>query len=130
MAYSVYADYNGAIGVVGQQSATPGISYRTVSQGTSITVYLNITIPNKGLYVLWVGLSCDSSGGSGVTCMNANVTVPPGSERTLHFEMTVSNPPTQGSFPTGVEGSLSLSLVPFASINIVLDLGSLIQHGG
>lgn len=130
MAYSVYADYNGAIGIVGQQPANPGITYKTVYQGASVTVYLNVTIPNKGLYVLRVGLSCLSTSGSGVACTDASVTVPPGSEQTLHFAMTVSNPQTQGSFPAGVRGNLSLSLVPFASFNMVLDLSSLVGRGG
>lgn len=131
MAYSAYADYSGVLGVLGQSSGSPAIATRTVVQGTSATVYLNVTIPNDGLYPLGVGLSCISPGGSNqVSCSSASVTVPPGGQETLRFAMTVQNVNASSSSGIQAKGNLSLSLVPFASLNIVVDLGSLAAQGG
>jgi hypothetical protein len=124
IAYSVYADY-AALGVVGQNQPISNISTKVTATGTTTTVYLNVTIPNRGFYDLRVELSCLSNTSSAVICTDANVTIPPGGEQTLHFIFTVLNQGQQGFVPAGVKGNLSLSLIPFASLNIIVDLSSL-----
>lgn len=128
--YSIYTDYNGAIGVVGKNQAAPTVSAKTVVQGMTAKTYLNVTIPNRGLYTIRVVLSCLSNISSGVTCANASVTVPPGGEQTLHFVLTTQDFDQQGAVPAGVKANLSLSLIPFASLNIVVDLSSLVEENG
>jgi hypothetical protein len=121
--YSAYVDYNGVVGAVGTSQATPAVSVKTVVEGTTTSVYLNITLPNDGLYDIRIGLSCLTNTSSDVTCSDASVVIPPGEEQTLRFTMTAEN--QQGVLPSGVKGNLSLSLVPFASLNLVVNLSSL-----
>ena len=130
IAYSVYADYNGALAIVGQNLAIANVSAEATAEGTATTVHLTLTIPNRGFYDLRVGLSCLSNTSSEVTCTGASVTVPPGGEQTLQLVFTVLNQSQQGFVPAGVKGNLSLSLIPFASLNIVVDLSSLAGEKG
>ena len=130
MVYSVYADYTGAISIFSGSSGSTGISATAVRSGNTTTVYLNVTISNKGLYVLGVSLSCEPSAGSvSVTCADGSVTIHPGGEDTLHFVLTLTNQDGISLSGIPIKGSLSLSLQPFASLDIGVDLSSLLGQG-
>lgn len=120
--YSIYAEYGAAVSVLGDGGPGSGISAKTVIDGTGATLYVNATIPNRGLYPVKVELSCDTlTDGS---CMPASVVVPPGGQETLRFGLGVSS---EDGVPTA-KGNLTLSLVPFASLEIPLNLGSMVAH--
>ena len=127
IAYSGFADISGVLGVVGQNPGSSGVATKTVTQGTSTTVYLNVTVPNDGLYPLTIGLSCQPSGGiTQVTCITAGVTIPPGGQQILHFAVTV---PSSAAPNIHANATLAVALEPFASFSIVIDLGRLVSRG-
>ena len=122
--YSVYEDYNGALGAVTPSSRA--VASKVTVSGASATLQLNVTVPNAGLYPIGVSLYCARSLPAGTSCTGASVTVPPGGNRTLVVSLTA--PLDGGSAPdlTGVKGNLTISLIPFASMTIGMDLGSLV----
>lgn len=127
--YSAYSDVSGVQNV--SQSGSHAVTARTVTQGNSATVYINATIANGGLLPLMVSLSCQGSQ-PGVSCTTGSVTVSPGENGTLRFQMTVANVSQFGSNLSGlhVNGTLMGELIPFASISVTFDLGSLLGSGG
>jgi hypothetical protein len=130
IAYSAYADFAGVFRIMGQGGASPNMSNSAVVQGNSIVVHLNVTIPNDGMYPLTVGLSCLPSNGTVlVTCPAASVTIPPGGEGTLHFTMNIQSPSLADLSGLHTEGNLSLSIEPFASISVIIGLGSVQAQG-
>jgi hypothetical protein len=119
IAYSFYEDVTGVVGALGSGSQTPSITSSTVVQGTSATIYVNATIPNRGLYPLAVGLTCLPSNGSvTVTCADATVTVPPGQEQTLHFAMNLQNLNPSGPNNISVAANVTLAIEPFVTFVI------------
>ncbi len=129
VAYSAYSDYSGVIDI--SRAGTAAVTSKTVVQGTSATVYLNATIPNKGLLPIQVSIAC-SQNQSGITCLTANMTIGPGQVETVHFQMTIANFASLQSNPGGfhVNGTLKVELVPFASISASIDIGTLVHQGG
>lgn len=127
IAYSAWADINGVIGTVGQGPRSSAIVAETVTRGNSITLYLNVTVSNKGLYPLTVGLTCQPSSTAKLTCQPASAIIPPAGQSTLHFSMTVLNA-SQTSIQAN--GTLSVTLQPFASVDVGLNLGSMLNRGG
>ena len=123
LVYSVYQDYT-----VVASNVSGGIRENVAVQGSAATVNFNVTIPNGGLYMLVVGLSCAPGNGSvSITCNNAVVTVPPGTTQTLRFVMVVSNVTQATLSDLQVQGTLSLTLQPFATMSLSLNLA---QFGG
>ena len=126
--YSAYADVSSVLNV--SQTGSPAISARTVTQGDTATVYVNVTISNEGLLPLEVAISCQ--GGAGIACVTGSVTVPPGQRGTLTFQMTIEGASQFSSNPSAlhINGTIRAELVPFAALSASLDLGSLFTPGG
>jgi hypothetical protein len=127
--YSAYAGYTTVLDI--SRSGTSAVSATTVVQGSSETLFLNATVPNKGLLPIQVNLSCAPSH-TDVSCPSASLTVGPGQTRTLHFNMTVTNFAQYLSNPGGlhVNGTLTFELVPFAGLSVSVDLATLVHQGG
>ena len=127
IAYSAWADINGVIGTAGQGSRSPAMVAETVTRGNSITLYLNVTVSNKGLYPLTIGLTCQPSSTTKLMCQPASVIIPPAGQGTLHFSVTALNA-SQSSIKAN--GTLSVTLQPFASVDFGVNLGSMLNRGG
>lgn len=129
VAYSAYQDYSGVLDL--SHTGTPAIESKSVVQGSSVTVFLNATIPNKGLLPLQASVGC-APGQPDVSCAPASMTVAPGEVGTLRFQITVTNFAQLMASPGGlhVNATWSFSLVSFAGFSASLDLGSLIHQGG
>jgi hypothetical protein len=128
--YTVYADVSDILNTVGGGTPTSAIAARTVVQGSAAVIYLNVTLANKGLYPIALSLTCLSPEESGITCTSPSITVLPGQSRTLHFIMAVENYIQSATGGLHVDGQVEVTLEPFASIAVAVDLGSLIVHGG
>jgi hypothetical protein len=131
--YSAYTDVSTIFSTLGSGSGSSAIAAREVVQGSTATIYLNVTMQNKGLYPIMMAISCLNSQGANVTCNSPSVTVAPGMKQTLHFVMVISGfSRTQGGTSNNihVNGTVLLALEQFASITIAVDLGSLVQQGG
>ncbi len=125
--YSAYAEVQGVMGVLGQNSGNGVISTRTTTQNESATLYVNATLPNRGLYPLRVALSCSPAQSTNVTCQPGVVTIAPGSTGTLRFSLTSPNLSRIGA---AVPANFSVELEPFASISVSVDLSSLANRTG
>jgi len=128
IAYSTYQDYS----VI--RSELPGTpnqpTGRIIQQGNTATVYINITIPNRGLYTLNVTVTCDRSNPN-VVCAKAQVSVPAGGEQVLRVKMTVLNLQQYlASSNRRINGTVTAALEPFVSMTVVTDLSGLVKIGG
>lgn len=128
--YSAYVDVSNVINTVGGGSPTSAITANTVVQGSAATVYLNVTLANKGLYPISLSLTCLPPGASGITCTSPSIRVLPGQSQTLHFVMTVRNYPQFVAGGSHVDGQVVVALEPFASISVTVNLGTLVARGG
>ena len=128
--YTVYADVSDTLNAVKGGTSTSAIAAKTVVQGSAAVIYLNVTLANKGLYPIVLSLTCLSPEESGITCTSPSITVLPGQSQTLHFMMTVKNYIQSATGGLHVDGQVKVTLEPFASIAVAVDLGSLIAHGG
>ncbi|MGD0396955.1 MAG: hypothetical protein ABSB26_08655 [Nitrososphaerales archaeon] len=127
--YSAYADVSNVINTVGGGSPATTITSETVVQGSAATVYLNVTLANRGLYPVSLSLTCLPPGGSGIACTSPSIIFLPGQSQTLQFVMTVEN---YSQFVAGkmrVDGQVIVTLEPFASITVAVDLGTLVARG-
>ncbi len=113
------------------RTGTSAVTAKTVLQGSSATVFLNVTVPNRGLLPLQASITCYPNQ-TDVSCVPANMTIGPGQVGTLHFRMTVSNYAQLEENPGGLRanGTLSFVLVPFAGISVSVNLGSMVHQGG
>ena len=127
--YSAYADVSNVVNTIGG-SQTSTITAKTVIQGSAATVYLNVTLANKGLYPIVLSLACLPPSGSGITCTSPSIMVLPGQSQTLHFVMTVENYPQFVAGGKHIDGQVVVTLEPFASITVAVDLGTLVAQGG
>jgi hypothetical protein len=128
--YTAYADVSDVLNTVGGGAPTSAITAKTIVQGSAATVYLNVTLANKGLYPIILSLTCLSPEESGITCTSPSIKVLPGQSQTLHFVMTVENYIQSAAGGLHVDGRVEVALEPFASIAVAVDLGSLIAQGG
>jgi hypothetical protein len=128
--YTAYAEVSNVINTVGGGPPTSAISAKTVVQGSAATVYLNVTLANKGLYPITLSLACLPPSGSGIACTSPSISVLPGQSQTLHFVMTVENYLQSAAGGLHVDGQVKVTLGPFASIAVTVDLGTLAAHGG
>ena len=128
VAYSAYEDYTAIRSeLAGGSSQAVG---RAVLKGSSETISINITVPNRGLYALNVSMSCDYPT-SNVVCSDAGVVVPAGSQGVLRFEMTVADVAQfEGSPNHSVNGTVAIQMPPFASVSVVTDFGGFVKQGG
>ncbi len=127
--YSAYADLTNVLNTVHSGASSPAISSRTVIQGSAANVYLNVTLENGGLYPVALSLSCSPSAGSGTSCNSPTINVMPGQSQTLHFVMTLQNYSQSLADGLQIDGQVQVSLEPFASVNVSVNLGSLISGG-
>ncbi len=128
--YSVYADVSSLTNTLGGGSPTSAIAAKTVIQGSAAVVYLNVTLANTGLYPIILSLVCLPQAGNGVACTSPSITVLPGQSQTLHFMMTVENYSRSAAGGLHVDGRVGVALEPFASVNLTVDIGSLVARGG
>lgn len=124
--YSVYEDYAGVVSVLNQGPSSGGIYTRAVSQGDNVTIFVNMTLPNRGLYPLTVGFSCLPTTSTMLSCTGGNVTIPAGGVGTLRFRGSVGNLTSALAAPD-FRGKISLRMATFASLQIGIDLGSIIR---
>jgi hypothetical protein len=128
VAYSAYEDYTAvrAEFTAGTQQAVG----RATIQGSSETVSINITIPNRGLYTLSVTVTCDYPT-SNVVCQPSQVSVPAGQEGVLRFKMTVADVMQfEDSGSTRINGTVAVGMEPFVSLLIGTDFGGFVSTGG
>ena len=128
VAYSAYEDYttikNELAGGSNQASG------HAVINGNTETISINITIPNRGLYTLNVTLTCNYPN-SNVVCNDARVSVSPGGQDVLRFEMTVANlQEFDSSSSRSINGTVAIAMPPFASVDVVTDFGGFVSPGG
>jgi hypothetical protein len=130
--YSAYTDVTTIFSTLGSGSGSSAITARELVQGSTATIYLNVTMQNKGLYPIMMAISCPNSQGANVTCNSPSITVAPGMNQTLHFVMAIKDfSQTQGGTSNiHVNGTVLLALEQFASITVAVDLGSLAHQGG
>jgi len=124
--YSAYVDYRG----ISNDASNPAFhSVVRTMDGNSETVAVNLTVPNQGLYALQVSVACpEPDVAAGVSCQHASVTVPAGQTRTLEFRITVANLARfESSLSQQINGSVSIEIMPFASVSLNYDLGSLVE---
>ena len=128
--YSAYADVSNIINTVGGGSPTSSITAEIVVQGSAAIVYLNVTLANRGLYPIALSLTCLPPSGSGIACTSPSIRVLPGQSRTLRFVMTVENYSQYAVGGMHVDGQVVVTLEPFASIALAVNLGTLVTQGG
>ncbi len=125
--YSAYQDWNAVKSELSGPS--PQATGKAVMQGSSEIVSINITVPNKGLYALNVTVSCAAQ--TNIVCSPSGVIVPAGEQRILRFRMTVVDMAQYASASNHrINGTVAISMVPFASLGIGVDLGGFVHQGG
>ena len=128
VAYSAYKDYTGVKSELSAGSG--GATGKAVLQGTSEVISINITVPNNGLYTLNVTVTCDPTN-TNVACQRSQVSVPAGQQQVLHFQMTIVNVAQfVASSDHRINGTVSITLEPFAGLTIGVDLGGYVQNPG
>lgn len=124
--YSVYEDYTAfTSNLNGAQFAG-----KAVLQGSSETITMNVTVPNKGVYPLSVAVAC-SPRTTNVVCQPAEVVVQPGQQGVLRFRLTVAN--VQQFLSSGdhrIDGTVTMELVPLSTLSVSVDFGGFIKSGG
>jgi len=128
--YSVYAVASNVTNTLGGSSHTPAITAKVVVSGSVATAYLNVTLTNNGFYPIALSLDCSPPAGSGISCTNSLVRIDPGQTQTLNFAMTVENYSQYAPEGIHVDGLVQATLEPFASVNMTVDLGTLLTRGG
>ena len=99
-------------------------------QGSSEIVSINVTVPNRGLYTLKVTVTCDTTN-SDVVCDPSSLSVPAGQQGVLRFKMTVLNAQEfASSGDITINGTVTISLEPFVTLSIGVNLGGFIDAGG
>jgi hypothetical protein len=126
--YSAYEDYTAVRAEL--SGGSQQVVGSAVIQGQSETVSLNITVPNRGLYTLNVTVVCGPQT-EAVTCQRSEVAVPPGEQGVLRFRMTVADlSQFEASSDHRINGTVIISMEPFASVSIGTDFGGFVSPGG
>jgi hypothetical protein len=126
--YSAYEDYSAVKAELagGSQQAVGA----AVLRGSTETVSINITVPNKGLYPLNVTLTCNYPT-SNVVCQRTSVDVSPGGEGVLRFRMTVSDlSQFESSGNQVINGTVAIAMSPFVGLTVGTDFGGFVKTGG
>jgi hypothetical protein len=127
VAYSAYEDYTAVRSeLVGGSQQAVG---RAVLQGSSETISINITVPNRGLYTLNVTVSC-SYPTSNVVCLPSQVNVPAGQQDVLHFRMIVADVSQFENSDRIINGTVDIAMGPFVSLSIGTNFGGSVSTGG
>jgi len=128
VAYSAYEDYSAVKAELagGSQQAVGA----AVLRGTTETVSINITVPNKGLYPLNVTLTCDYPT-TNVVCQRTSVDVTPGGQGVLRFRMTVTDVSQfESSGNQVINGTVAISMTPFVGLTVGTNFGGFVKTGG
>ena len=126
--YSAYEDYTAV-----RPEFSPGSNQIQAvespygSGGAKITLSANV--PNGGLYVLNVTMTCDGSNPN-VSCTEGHVSVAPGQQEVLRFELTIANVQQYAAGNHRINGTVSMSLQPFVTLSIGTDLSGLVNIQG
>ena len=128
--YSAYAEVSYVLNTVNGGQPTSAVTAKTVVQGSTATVYLNATLANRGLYPITISLACLPAEESGIACTSPSITILPGQSQALRFVMTIENYSQSAAGVLHVNGQVDVALVPFASVSVAVDLGTLIARGG
>ena len=126
--YSAYEDYTAVKAELagGSQQAVGA----AVLRGSTETVSINITVPNRGLYPLNVTLACDYPT-TNVVCQRTSVNVAPGAEGVLRFRMTVFDlSQFENSGDNVINGTVAISMTPFVGLTVGTDFGGFVKTGG
>jgi len=126
--YSAYEDFSAVKAELagGSQQAVGA----AVLRGTTETVSINITVPNKGLYPLNVTLTCDYPT-TNVVCQRTSVDVSPGGQGVLRFRMTVLDvPQLESSDNQVINGTVAISMEPFVGLVVGTNFGGFVKTGG
>jgi hypothetical protein len=126
--YSAYEDYSAVKAELagGSQQAVGA----AVLRGSTETVSINISVPNKGLYPLNVTLTCNYPT-SNVVCQRTSVDVSPGGEGVLRFRMIVSDVSQfESSGNQVINGTVAISMTPFVGLTVGTDFGGFVKTGG
>jgi len=126
--YSAYEDFSAVKAELagGSQQAVGA----AVLRGTTETVSINITVPNKGLYPLNVTLTCDYPT-TNVVCQRTSVDVSPGGQGVLRFRMTVLDVPQfESSDNQVINGTVAISMEPFVGLVVGTNFGGFVKTGG
>lgn len=128
LAYSAYEDYSAIRPeLAGGSNQVVG---RGVTSGNTYTVSIDIPIPNRGLYTLNVTVACVAADPN-VVCAPAKAVVPAGQTGNLSFRMTVLNMQEYtSSGDRRINGTIDISLEPFATVAIGVDLSGYVKGGG
>ena len=127
VAYSAYEDYAAVRPYISDPQHPAGTA--TV-QGTTGYISFDVPITNRGLLPLNVTVSCDSPP-AGVSCQRASVSIAPGQEQDLKFTMTIDNVQQFAAQANHtINGTISMGLVPFATLTAGVNCGGIIQSGG
>jgi hypothetical protein len=126
IAWSAYQDYGSLTSV--SKDGTSTASSKTVMTGNTARFFLNVSVSNKGLLPFRAELSCPYYQ-LHVTCTPTSVNLSPGKSGTLHFVIAVDNYTEllSGNGGLHMNGTISFALVPFASLSVNVDLGSLVK---
>jgi hypothetical protein len=125
--YSAYEDVTGIRSEIG--AGPQQASGRAVLVGSSEVISINVTVPNNGLYTLNITITCDPQNAN-VVCEPSHVSVPSGGQQVLRFKMTVVNlQQFEASSNHRINGTVDISLQPFASLSVGVDLGGYVQTG-
>jgi hypothetical protein len=126
--YSAYQGYNVALN---EFKGGQGITSTTSQQGLAQVATVNVTIPNKGLYDLNVTISCPSpQQGSNAYCQSGTMVVPPGQQGVLTFHVVVQDLSAFLGGNREINATVSIALVPYASLSFVVNLGNYLKQGG
>ncbi len=128
LGYSAYSVASGLLGSLQQGSSS--VTVKEVQNGSSATLYVNATVLNSGLFPLRLSASCNPAQ-SGITCSPASVTVSPGGSGQLRFQVRVDNTSSLqgGAVGLHVNSTIGAEIVPWASLNVTLDLSQFLNRG-
>ncbi len=127
MAYSAYVDVNGFISNISSSSGQ-GLTNHVVVTGNTATLDLNYSVQNSGLYPLSIALSCQPNPSVPVSCSGVSVSIPAGSTQDVSLALTVSDltklqAMTSSGSPLHLNATADISLQPFATLSLQIDLG-------
>lgn len=128
--FSAYQDYNGVRSELssGNKLVSGSAVYNPASGAETIS--FNVTVPNRGVLSLNVTMSCSTSSAY-VSCQTARADIPPGGAQVLHFVMAVSSVQQfLSSSDRQVNGTIAMTLVPFATLSIGLNFTKYVQLPG
>ena len=135
IAYSAYADVNGVIGTASGRAPGALGSVQARVNGNTETVEVDFAVPNAGFYPLRLEIACAPPPGLEVSCQSVDATVAPGQTQLVTLVVDVANltqfrsaVASGGAFH--LQANLSVSLEPFATLEVRFDLGSALTGGG